>query len=383
MIEYCKNLKEIFFGFIIFFASFLIFNFKVGAYSSDRWLQDLDYIKMPNLTYYNCNSEKCATSVSTELWNIGYDDLKNPFPTFYASNLNVAWWGYAMQYLSNVTFKQNYLYTVSTYVCSNVDLGNLTYFSSSGSSAGGLERVKNNEGQRFQYFWPYRLSNAPLAQTTEYLNSCYVYTDTFSPLDTGNYYTLRLSSNVGYSNVKLYTIGYTIAEHGLYDHYLTMDLVDVIVKSIEKNTGNLATQSDINKINDSIKNSTDSINNSLGDINNSITDDSVDSSGANSFFSGFKDVDHGGISGVITAPLRAINKITDQCSPISFTIFDQNIALPCGDQLFWNKTEVEGFRTTWNIMLGGSIIYALLLKLFKVIEGLKNPDDSRIEVLKL
>lgn len=127
----------------------------------------------------------------------------------------------------------------------------------------------------------------------------------------------------------------------------------------------------------------DATNKSLTDIKDALQDDNVDTDHAGSFFDSFTSPDHGGISGVIASPLQAINKITDKCSPINFEIFEQEISLPCGDTLFWSKPEVEEFRSFWNILFGGSMIYFLLVKLFKVIEGLKDPNDSKVEVMKL
>lgn len=124
-------------------------------------------------------------------------------------------------------------------------------------------------------------------------------------------------------------------------------------------------------------------NNKLNDINDTMNNDEVDTDTANSFFGGFSDTDHGGISGVVTAPLRFINKLTSTCSPISIDVLGANVQLPCGDTLFWNKSEVSSFRTIWNILFGGFMLYALVSKLFKTIDNLKNPDDSRIEVMKL
>lgn len=124
-------------------------------------------------------------------------------------------------------------------------------------------------------------------------------------------------------------------------------------------------------------------NEKLDGINDTINNSDIDTDGANSFFGDFSDTDHGGISGVVTAPLRFINKLTGTCSPISLDVLGANVELPCGDTLFWNKPEVANFRIIWNLLVGGPILYLLLSKLFKVIESLKNPDDSRIEVMKL
>lgn len=111
--------------------------------------------------------------------------------------------------------------------------------------------------------------------------------------------------------------------------------------------------------------------------------DDVDVNQANNFFSTFDDVDHGGISSIVTAPLKLVNKIDETCSSIDIDLLGSVIELPCGDTLFWNKPEVSSFRLEWNLLIGGPIIYLLMIKLFKVIQGLKNPDDDRIEVAKL
>lgn len=121
-------------------------------------------------------------------------------------------------------------------------------------------------------------------------------------------------------------------------------------------------------------------NDKLDDLNSSLKNSDVDTNG--SFFSNFTSRDHG-ISGIITAPLRAINKLTSSCQPVTFSVLDEPIELPCGDTLFWNKEGVQSFRLIWNILVGGPILFLLLKKLFKVVESLKNPDDDRIEVMDL
>lgn len=124
----------------------------------------------------------------------------------------------------------------------------------------------------------------------------------------------------------------------------------------------------------------DQTNDKLDDLNSSLKNSDVDTN--DSFFSNFTTTDHG-ISGIITAPLRAINKLTSTCQPVTFSVLDEPIELPCGDTLFWNKEGVQSFRLIWNILVGGPILFLLLKKLFKVVESLKNPDDDRIEVMDL
>lgn len=134
-----------------------------------------------------------------------------------------------------------------------------------------------------------------------------------------------------------------------------------------------------NKLDD-LNNKQNQTNSKLDDLNNNLKNSDVDTNG--SFFSNFTSTDHG-ISGIISAPLRAINKLTSSCQPVTFSVLDEPIELPCGDTLFWNKEGVQSFRLIWNILVGGPILFLLLKKLFKVVESLKNPDDDRIEVMDL
>lgn len=129
------------------------------------------------------------------------------------------------------------------------------------------------------------------------------------------------------------------------------------------------------------KNRIDDTNDKLDDVNKSLNDDSIDSSSANSFFDSFSSTDHGGISGIITAPLVAIKKMLDKnCSPLSATYKGKKIELPCGYD-FWSKmTAIKEFI---NLTLGGLLCYNIIRKLFKLIESMKNPDDDRVEVMKL
>lgn len=124
----------------------------------------------------------------------------------------------------------------------------------------------------------------------------------------------------------------------------------------------------------------DQTNDKLEDLNKNLKSDEIDDNSG--FFSNFSSSDHG-LAGIITSPLRAINKLTSVCQPVSFNVLDEPIELPCGDTLFWNKEGVQSFKLIWNILVGGPILFLLLKKLFKVVENLKNPDDDRIEVLDL
>lgn len=149
---------------------------------------------------------------------------------------------------------------------------------------------------------------------------------------------------------------------------------------LETSFQNIKSQQDLeNKLNN-LNNTQQETNDKLEDLNKNLKSDEIDDNSG--FFSNFTSSDHG-LAGIITSPLRAINKLTSACQPVSFNVLDEPIELPCGDTLFWNKEGVQSFRLIWNILVGGPILFLLLKKLFKVVENLKNPDDDRIEVLDL
>lgn len=119
----------------------------------------------------------------------------------------------------------------------------------------------------------------------------------------------------------------------------------------------------------------------LDAVNDTLTDDNVDGNSASDFFSDFTVTDNGGISSIITAPLVAINSmLSNQCSPLSGTWRGQTFELPCGTD-FWNR--MSTIRNWLNVAIGGLLCYRIIIKLFKLIEGFKNPDNDRVEVMNL
>lgn len=122
-------------------------------------------------------------------------------------------------------------------------------------------------------------------------------------------------------------------------------------------------------------------NENLEDIKDAITDDSIDVSTGNSFFDDFDVSDNGGISSVVTAPLSAIEKmVSGTCSPIKGSYRGKEFSLPCGNT-FWS--EMPDVKQFLNIVLGGFLCYGILAKLYLLIDRLKDPEDDRVDVMKL
>ncbi len=121
----------------------------------------------------------------------------------------------------------------------------------------------------------------------------------------------------------------------------------------------------------------------LDDVNDSITDSNVDSSldSASGFFNSFQDTDHGGLSGIITAPLVAINKmLSKECTPLTASYEGKDFSVPSGCD-FWSRiTEVQDFL---NLVEGGLLCYLIIRQMFLLVQSLKDPEEDRVEVMSL
>lgn len=110
-----------------------------------------------------------------------------------------------------------------------------------------------------------------------------------------------------------------------------------------------------------------------------------------------------GLVGVVTAPLRVINSISQGTfSDLCFTLKNKNVCLPNGN-IIWQKssrtsikgitpnwfgsgsisTGIQSFVTLFNLVVGGFLFYKMGCSIKRMVEELINPTDTRIEVMKL
>lgn len=138
--------------------------------------------------------------------------------------------------------------------------------------------------------------------------------------------------------------------------------------------------SNTEKITDQQKKTTQSIDN----VNNSLNNDNVTSDTGSGFFDDFNVDSHGGISGIVTAPLRLINSLSSSsCSSLSLPLpfVSQNAILPCMSGIY--QQHFSTFLSIYRIITTGIIGYWVLIKLFGHIKGMQSPNDDRIEVFDL
>lgn len=117
-------------------------------------------------------------------------------------------------------------------------------------------------------------------------------------------------------------------------------------------------------------------------LNNS--DVSESSNQANSYFNNFNNNSHG-LSSIITAPLNAINSLTNSsCTPLVLPLpymENNNITLPCMRPIY--EEHFGGFMTLYDTITFGIVSYWIITKIFALVKGFKNPDDDKIEVVDL
>ena len=135
----------------------------------------------------------------------------------------------------------------------------------------------------------------------------------------------------------------------------------------------------------SSSNKIDNVTNSVNDINSSINDTNINGalSVGSSFFSNFTTNTHG-LTGIITAPLTAIQSLTSQtCSPLVLPIpfVDEDLTLPCMRPIY--VQHFGSFMTIYDIVTLGIVSYWVLVRIFALVKDFKNPDHDEIEVMDL
>lgn len=138
-------------------------------------------------------------------------------------------------------------------------------------------------------------------------------------------------------------------------------------------------------VSDMINNSTtlNQINTNVNNINDSINSDNVDNNQANSFFNDFSSNTPQGLVSLINKPLDFLNGLYNTCSPIFVYVpyFDFDLTLPCVSSI--HNGIFDTIIPIAKIIINGLICYRLVLCFINVINKLKDPNDSDIEVVDL
>lgn len=133
------------------------------------------------------------------------------------------------------------------------------------------------------------------------------------------------------------------------------------------------------------KNGNQAIGDSLSDMNSSInnSDSSQATNDASNFFSNFTTDNHG-LTGIITAPLNAINSLTNaQCTPLVLPLpfVNENLTLPCMRGIY--EEYFGSFMILYDVITLGIASYWVMVRIFGLVKDFKNPEHDEIEVLDL
>lgn len=152
---------------------------------------------------------------------------------------------------------------------------------------------------------------------------------------------------------------------------------------------------------DRLKEQTDSIkefSQVLNDFFYIAKDDTVDKNKSDNFFNGLTsrfqesldDYNKGNFvfSNIVLLPIKLVDNIDSECRQIklpfsSDKLSTDDISLPCGNTLFWDKPKVKPFRKVWNFIVGAPIVYVLLLWSFKTVQKTKDPLNNDLEMIEL
>jgi len=106
-----------------------------------------------------------------------------------------------------------------------------------------------------------------------------------------------------------------------------------------------------------------------GDVSNGITDFTTDTHG---------------LTAIIVAPLTAVNSLTSAtCTPITipFPFTSASITMPCFYDIY--EDNLGAVFVIYQTIISGVISYYVIVGLLAIVKGFKDPEDNKIEVLKL
>lgn len=373
----------------IFFILIFIFPFKVLAIENRfTFGNNVDGLIVPTSAYFYKNNNGSLILGTNNDSTIGYFQSGDYIPTGYGTALGFSLntpvspdFYYALTIYGGASKNVNTYIKPASYYSSNSLYLHIGQFVGDAVNRFGSNTANVSYSQTIYDQLALQINNSNTGDYANYI----VYI--FKPNISGTAILVPLEFYPSSATGMIF-YGYTLQTLGNANNLSSSDIQNVISSS------GLATATSISEVKSSINTAKQEITTkieqeekktqqAIDKVDNTLKDSDIDNSDANSFFDGFSNPDHGGISGVITSPLKLFEKIDSSCQPISFDFIGEEVTLPCGDTLFWDKEGMQPLKVVWNVIIGGPLLYFLLLKLFKTIESLKNPDDDKIEVMKL
>jgi len=182
----------------------------------------------------------------------------------------------------------------------------------------------------------------------------------------GSSITFTVPSGMHYFNLRGYPDSYNSTEHSLSQDIMLVEG---------------STSKSYCEFNSIEQNKIDELNDKLDGLGRVIEDSQIDDK--TSFFTGFTDNTHG-LSGIISIPLTAIQNLANsQCQPLSLPLpfSDTEITLPCMSEYY--EEHIPTLYALVQTLIYGFMAYRILIDIFSMVKGFKDPDNDKIEVLDL
>lgn len=173
---------------------------------------------------------------------------------------------------------------------------------------------------------------------------------------------------------------------GLYTSYTYVGHESGLVfHTFYQNKVTFTTTSNLQSVIEEVKEMGKDISDSINDVNDSINNSDVSgaSNSASGFFNSFNSNSHG-LSGIITSPLRLINSLSSgTCKSITLNIpyVKKSFSLTCFSSYY--KQHFGGAFTLYQTIIFGLLAYKIIVNIFALVQGFKNPNDDKIEVVDL
>lgn len=334
----------------------LNFGYIVNAATLNQWADNLPVLNRVQM--YECGASQCYEK-STDFGGISTGGDGDRKYIFSSNNLTIdSSGGTVIQTTTGDVLNKGYLYLTKFYICNkpnisdyNYKIGNTNFATPSTFNADIL--ALNDSA----------LSTSPGITGIGY-SSCRLFSGLYVPTTTGNnWISIQFTSNTTQTS-KFALVAVETENLGIY--------TNTIKQIIESSNGNVVDA--VNSVKEETKKTNDTLN-----------DDNVDESlsNADSFFNDFNTSTHG-LTGIITAPLNAIQSLTSKtCSPLVLPLpfVDKDLTLPCMRQIYIDN--FGGFMNLYDVIIIGIVSYWVLVRIFTLVKDFKNPDHDEIEVVDL
>lgn len=370
---------------ILFLPIFVLFiPITVNATSATNWKKNINYI-ITRGEFYNWTSSTAYEQVAS---TFTYSQDTQVNDVFSNQNSLITYNnGISFIYFLNQYLDPNYLYNVTTYVCSegfslNTGSTGMTY--PVARTSGGYPAVLT-ENMQYSYTTSSALSNE--VTSLDNYATCRQYTSLIQPSKRSSWFSLKFTSPKSLTGF-YYVLGFNIDNLGIAKNVVSSDMQNII-----DNSG-LASAESITEVQNSINEVKTELNNVNGSINEQTqqqqqnhqeTIDTITSTQTDNPSSNFDEFEsylpeNGVITNLITLPItlfqKVLSSINGKCMSYNLgNLLGTDLVLPCID-----ISQYLG-STIWNVidvLFSGLFVYVIAKKMIKVFNSFSSLEEGDI-----